>query len=498
LHRRRLIRPSSGRLLASLAAVLSILAFVPFAAAAIDLRGDFETGNTSQWEGFEYHGVFTANYPQSNQLQIVTSPVRQGRYAAKFVVNPGDQYGGSSGERALLRFGDARCSCESEGEDFYYSWSSLFPTDWSSPPGWAQILEFHGDSRFLLAPIRFNAAGDSLSVDLTTGQCSSAGQCAYMRNTPVLSTLSKGKWNDFVLHVRWTKSSNGVVDVWHRLEGSSSWNKVADLSGIPTLPWLSGQADPTVYILFGLYTGNGSTARSLYGDAFSRATSFDEAASVLPMGAPAPATTQTPPPAPPPTAVSPTPATTPAVTPPPSAGPSAGAAATVAVPQAPQPAAPIPAGAPSDAAAQATPDPVAAPTPAAQPQLAPASLAPASLGPAPKVRQLGAALSVPVVRPKLRDSSYLRTTLSVSHVTRLVVSVTRSGRRVPLLAHSRVGETMIGYWRKAIVVRPAHDGRLRVALRVPTRLLARDRVVLRARVEGARGSRQLAIAVAAR
>jgi hypothetical protein len=487
--RRRFSRPFSGPLLASLAAVLAILVFVPFAGASIDLRGDFETANTSQWEGFEYHGVFTANYSQSNQLQIVTSPVRQGRYAAKFIVNPGDQYGGSSGERALLRFGDSRCSCESEGEDFYYSWSTLFPTEWATPPGWAQILEFHGDSRFLLAPIRFNAAGDSLTVDMTTGQCASAGQCAYMRNTPVLSTLSKGKWNDFILHVRWTKGSNGVVEVWHRLEGSSSWREVVNLSGIPTLPWLSGQTDPTVYILYGLYTGSGSTARSLYGDAFSRATSFDEAASVLPaapaptpVSAPAPVSTPTPVSAPAPAQPSlpAPPATTAAPSIPPvatQANPSTDGAAAVAAP-APQPA-PAAASAP---AAPAQPAPAASPTPA----------------PAPKVTQLGVVVRTSAVRPKLRGSSYLRTTLSVSHVKRLVVTVTRSGRRVPLLAHSRVGDLKIGYWRKAIVAHPTRDGRLGVALRVPTRLLARHGVILRARVVGARGSRQLAIAVAGR
>ncbi len=52
---------------------------------AIDLTGDWETGDASQWDD-GWSGKDSAA-----QFAIVTSPKRQGNYAAKFTVRPGDR-----------------------------------------------------------------------------------------------------------------------------------------------------------------------------------------------------------------------------------------------------------------------------------------------------------------------------------------------------------------------------------------------------------------------
>ena len=57
-------------------------------------EGDFETGNVTQWSG-----VFEM---QAGRVSVVESPVRQGRYAARFEVRAGDHVNGWGGERALL------------------------------------------------------------------------------------------------------------------------------------------------------------------------------------------------------------------------------------------------------------------------------------------------------------------------------------------------------------------------------------------------------------
>src|SRR5262245_50565999 len=72
--------------LAALAALGSAIAgaLAISAPAAVIWRGDYETGDFSQWGPFHVQAV-------PGGATIVTSPVRQGSYAARFVVRPGDR-----------------------------------------------------------------------------------------------------------------------------------------------------------------------------------------------------------------------------------------------------------------------------------------------------------------------------------------------------------------------------------------------------------------------
>lgn len=242
------------------------------------LHSNFEQpGKILPFDAFEYRGVFERGHPINAQLAWVTSPVRRGRHALRFTVRPGDRYGGSSGERALLRYTD---QLSFDGADQYFAWSTLFPDDWA-PPGWGLIFELHGDARFALAPIRFNAHKNSLTLDMTTGACTDRGLCGYHRRVPILSTLSKGRWNDFVVRLRLSKGRQGIVEVCHRVAGEREWRMAVQLRRIPTLPFFRGQGDPKIYFLWGLYTGPGATTRTLYGDNFTFSTRFSDIASAF-------------------------------------------------------------------------------------------------------------------------------------------------------------------------------------------------------------------------
>lgn len=231
------------------------------------------------FDAFEYRGVFEQGFPIERQLAWVTSPVRRGRHALRFTVQPGDRYGGSSGERSLLRNSD---QLSFAGADTYFAWSTLFPQDWTSPPGWGLIFELHGDSRFVLAPIRLNAHSNSLRLDMTTGACKVRALCGYHRNVPVLSTLSKGRWNDFVVHIRFAKANKGVVEICHRVAGEKQWRMARQLRRVPTLPYYQGQGDATIYFLWGLYTGAGTSTRVVYGDNFTFSTKLGDIAATFP------------------------------------------------------------------------------------------------------------------------------------------------------------------------------------------------------------------------
>jgi hypothetical protein len=284
--------PGSGgyRRLALFGLLVAAAASATGSASAAELvSSSFDNAVTGQnppapWLRFEYAGVFRSGLPVDRQLQIVRDPRRRGR-AAKFIVNPGDEYGGSSGERALLSLNipstGAATSPERDGADFYYAWSNLFPQDWTSPPNWGIVLEFHGDSRFSLAPLRINTSSNTVSVDMTTGSCVTSLLCAFGKNFPIVRHIERDRWQDFVMHVRWSKSDSGLVTVWHRVE-QAKWKRVLRLRGVPTLPSIGGQPDTAIDVLFGLYTGDGSTTRVVYGDNFARTASFRAAASVFP------------------------------------------------------------------------------------------------------------------------------------------------------------------------------------------------------------------------
>ncbi|MEZ4234566.1 MAG: polysaccharide lyase, partial [Myxococcota bacterium] len=296
-------------------AVLSAIvpaSLVPAGAAAIDFRGDWEQAVTGTqppvpWEALEYGGQFDGSPAISEQLQIVTAPVRQGNKAAKFVVHPGDKYGGSSGERALARW---LASDEDDGEEFYYGWSTLFPTDWTGESGWQIITEWHTDQRFPIPPVRLDAKTNSLSLWITAGQCYLNGStpmpCQYDQGHTLLTNLNKGRWNDFIVRVTWQKSATGAVQVWHRVEGQTDYTLLLDLDGVPTLPWRNGDNDPAdIYVLHGLYRNDTNVVNTLYHDNFVRGTTWTDVAATFPD------LPTTPPPAPPPAPPSPAPSPAP-------------------------------------------------------------------------------------------------------------------------------------------------------------------------------------------
>ncbi len=246
-------------------------------------RGDWESGTIASWKNVEV----ADDRPQSESFQLVTNPVRQGRYAAKFIVRHGYSPFGWN-ESSMVSWN----SRESEGDDYYYAWSTMFPKTWRAPAGWGYILQWHssGDT----AALAFNARANRLELSVHSGHVDDQGDWQYTRNLVLLRTLSPGRWNDFVFHVHWSASNSGAVQVWHRLAGQADFKKVADLSGLPTL-LRSDSGTLGIYTLMGMYrmsycavpaqlgctSPRGVQAPTvIYHDGFVRATSFARAATV--------------------------------------------------------------------------------------------------------------------------------------------------------------------------------------------------------------------------
>ena len=233
-------------------------------ASASDARifaGDWETADASQWSGNHWN----RRAPLGDQFEIVTDPVRQGSFAAKFTVRPGDKFGTTSGERSEVFFTGAD---EHQGDDVWYAWSTLFPADWSTPTGWSIFTQWH--SYYPVSPpISFNMKGERIQVNLNTGSVDS-GSASFKPVYPITDALQRGVWNDFVAHIVWS-GTNGALTVWHRT-GNHPFEKKVDVSGIPTMQVLDGVPSHN-YLKLGFYRNDDPTRTNvLYQDGFSRAT----------------------------------------------------------------------------------------------------------------------------------------------------------------------------------------------------------------------------------
>ena len=103
--------------------------------AAGDLfRGDYETGNFSQWSAIQ---------ALPGDVTIASSPVRQGSYSARFQVNPGDNplncCAGSERSEVYASTGEAA------GTESWWAWSTYFPSDFTYVPNtsWNIFTQWH-------------------------------------------------------------------------------------------------------------------------------------------------------------------------------------------------------------------------------------------------------------------------------------------------------------------------------------------------------------------
>ena len=228
--------------------------------------GDWETGDRSQWDRLHYKTGGVA----SDQFAIVQDPVRQGAFAARFTVRPGDVFN-SGGERSEV----VKYSWEGEGDDYWYQWSTLFPTDWKAPSYFGIFLQFHSGLPYS-PPIAFDARANTAQLELNTGIVDpetrhGTNWVAY----PLLNSLSKGDWNDFVVHIHWSLAA-GAITVWHRTSSAASYTKILEIGNVPTLQAQDG-ITRTNYTKIGLYRWTDPVNTNvLFQDDFRRAASLDE------------------------------------------------------------------------------------------------------------------------------------------------------------------------------------------------------------------------------
>jgi len=238
--------------------------------------GDFETGDFTQW----YSVSWNLKRPMDEQVQIVTSPVRQGKYAARLTVHNGDRFMNTSGERAQM---DRPGPNEHEGDEYWYAWSTLFPEGWQAPEDWQVLIDWHASSDYgtICQPLQLEINNDNsigakmLAGDVTGYRCFSGSGSAVSQSEIIIEEITTGVWNDFVIHVRWTAYGSGLIEIWHKLENDSDFRKVIHWKGIPTLQYKGDPDYPDEpYLILANYRDSSNRHTSvLYHDGFRMADS---------------------------------------------------------------------------------------------------------------------------------------------------------------------------------------------------------------------------------
>jgi uncharacterized protein (TIGR03382 family) len=225
------------------------------ASADVKWRGDFETGNTSQWT--------RAQSVANSRLQVVSDVVREGRYALKATVRQGDDPIGASGNRNELLY----ISQEKAGSTWFYKWSTLFPRNYPSADTWQVFAQWHQEGCCGSPPLEFFVRGEQMNLRVGGAD----GDVVWQ------APLDRGEWHDFVLQVKWSSNPRtGFVKLWH--------------NGTLALPKTYGATQygkEMNYLKLGLYRDDSIRPEaSVYHDGFTMAEALED---VMPPPAPAPA-----------------------------------------------------------------------------------------------------------------------------------------------------------------------------------------------------------------
>ena len=271
LFRRR--RPTRSSLIAGavlvLVLVLGNVVTASASSSSISWRGDYETGDFNQW-------TLGVQAKDPSRATIVTSvaggPPRQGQYAARIEVDAGDSQvaGSGQGERTEALLGSALTGA-TEGADQWWAWSTYFPSDFTTGLGmWNFFTQFHHTGSSGQSNIEFTVKDNSSLVLISnSGDPAQPSEHDYS-----LSPLLRGRWSDFVFHVRWSSDpSVGFIEAYV--------NGVQVVPHTATATMYPGQS---VYLKQGFYRAACSCTSVLYQDGMRRGSSYSDVVSEFPSG----------------------------------------------------------------------------------------------------------------------------------------------------------------------------------------------------------------------
>jgi len=161
--------------------------------------------------------------------------VRHGKYSARVVLEPGDHASYTCKAEAVFAI---KGLGEGEGSESWWGWSWKLPLGWRGTNSWGMLFEFttYGPLWPSYGMLHFDAATkNSLRLSLHTGLTPNPGSdlydSAYQKFVTLLGPSAPrrmvyGKWLDFYMHVVWRSHTNGVLQIWYRVEGQKKFTKL--------------------------------------------------------------------------------------------------------------------------------------------------------------------------------------------------------------------------------------------------------------------------------
>jgi Polysaccharide lyase len=215
--------------------------------------------------------------------------------------------------RFSLAAGEAACEVLRKrtvnlGGDEYYAIRIRFPKDWVEPGPWGAAVAQFNYAALGGPPVGLYAHARRMDVVVLAGEvrwpgCNGPSQGCEDREqfnntngrgrggTAIPDGMRLGVWHELVVHVHWATDSNGVVDVWHRVQGTRRWDHTYHVSGVPTMQWApcclradGTNADGSTEFTsdkIGIYRSPNGTSVSLWNGGFAVASTFAAAVGAL-------------------------------------------------------------------------------------------------------------------------------------------------------------------------------------------------------------------------
>ena len=206
---------------------------VTLSGGAMQWRGDFDTGNTSQWE------LETARDYSLRVMDGGAGHTTAGRFEVRDGDTPVD-----SGERSEAKPPD--WTDVSDGDERWYSFSMMFDRSFPVPAdGWCDPMQWH------TANADHSAADGSPALNLQCGPDDKLYLQVGDKDMMPIGMLDRGVWHDYLLHVKFSNNPGVAFEEVHR-DGQLVLPK--------TSPRYANMTTPKAYLKIGMYrkgTNNG-------------------------------------------------------------------------------------------------------------------------------------------------------------------------------------------------------------------------------------------------
>lgn len=185
--------------------------------AVVTFTGDFETGDTSQWDE-EHQGA-----DADDDIYAQSDVKFEGAYAGRFIVEPGDKFHATSGERAEVSKGRAGGVLFGEGEERWFGWSVFFPDGFPLEPQsdpakatWNIFTSWHHTGPTCSVPLDLAVnSGATPPTIILTQRSGTLENCALSGEEFVLGEFKTAEWLSFEVHVKFSSDPNeGFVEAY--------------------------------------------------------------------------------------------------------------------------------------------------------------------------------------------------------------------------------------------------------------------------------------------